>query len=69
MIGRARGLADLVHSFCGYDVVVDTGRAQVEACVAEILASLTSTGPRRTALSDGPVVVAHSGATGAIRCR
>jgi hypothetical protein len=42
VIGRARGLVDVVHCFCGYDVVVDTGHAQVEACVAEILASLTS---------------------------
>jgi chloramphenicol 3-O phosphotransferase len=40
-IGRARGLVDVVHSFCSYDVVVDTGHTQVDACVAEILASLT----------------------------
>jgi chloramphenicol 3-O phosphotransferase len=42
-IGRARGLADVVHSFCSYDVVVDTGHSPVEACVAEILARLTPT--------------------------
>jgi hypothetical protein len=41
-VGRARGLIDVVHSFCNYDVVVDTGRANVDACVGEILASLTS---------------------------
>jgi len=42
VIGRARGLVDVVHSFCSYDIVVDTGRAQVDACVAEILAGLAS---------------------------
>jgi chloramphenicol 3-O phosphotransferase len=40
-LGRARGLVDVVHSFCSYDVVVDTGHTQVDACVAEILARLT----------------------------
>ena len=40
-IGRARGLVDVVHSFCSYDIVVDTGHTQVDACVAEILARLT----------------------------
>src|SRR5262245_56085131 len=43
-LGRARGLVDVVHSFCRYDIVVDTGRAQVDACVAEILARLASDG-------------------------
>jgi chloramphenicol 3-O phosphotransferase len=41
VIGRARGLADVVHSFCDYDVVVDTGRTQLNDCVAEIMARLT----------------------------
>ena len=41
-IGRARGLVDVVHSFCSYDIVVDTGRAQVDASVADILARLAS---------------------------
>jgi len=41
-IGRARGLVDVVHSFCSYDIVVDTGLAQVDARVAEILARLAS---------------------------
>jgi chloramphenicol 3-O phosphotransferase len=40
-IGRARGLVDVVHSFCDYDIVADTGHTQVDACVAEILARLT----------------------------
>jgi chloramphenicol 3-O-phosphotransferase len=31
----------VVHSFCSYDIVVDTGHTQVDACVAEILARLT----------------------------
>ena len=48
-IGRARGLVDVVHSFCSYDIVVDTGRAQVDACVAEILASLASDPSARSA--------------------
>ena len=41
-IGRARGLVDVVHTFCSYDIVVDTGHTQVDTCVAEILACLTS---------------------------
>jgi chloramphenicol 3-O phosphotransferase len=41
VIGRARGLADVVHSFCDYNVVVDTARTQVNDCVAEIMARLT----------------------------
>jgi chloramphenicol 3-O phosphotransferase len=40
VIGRARGLVDVVHSFCGYDVTVDTGRPDAERCVSEILAVL-----------------------------
>jgi len=38
--GRARGLVDVVHTFCGYDVMVDTGAASTEACVAAILEAL-----------------------------
>lgn len=41
--GRARGLVGVVHSFCDYDVTVDTGTLSTEACVAAILAAL----PRR----------------------
>jgi chloramphenicol 3-O phosphotransferase len=40
VIGRARGLVDVVHGFCGYDVVVDTGRADPDACVEEIMRAL-----------------------------
>jgi chloramphenicol 3-O phosphotransferase len=40
VLGRARGLADVVHSFCDYDVTVDTGQTSTEACVAAILAAL-----------------------------
>lgn len=40
VIGRARGLVDLVHSFLDYDVVIDTSTANVDACVEEILVSL-----------------------------
>lgn len=35
--GRARGLVDVVHTFCDYDLVVDTGRAGVDACVDPIV--------------------------------
>jgi hypothetical protein len=31
----------VVHGFCEYDVTVDTGTADAEACVAEILAALS----------------------------
>ena len=40
VIGRARGLVDVVHSFLNYDALVDTGTADVDACVAQILAHL-----------------------------
>lgn len=40
VLGRARGLVEVVHSFCGYDVMVDTGQATTGACVAGILATL-----------------------------
>ncbi|MDZ4737289.1 MAG: zeta toxin family protein [Rhodospirillaceae bacterium] len=40
VIGRARGLADIVHSFGDYDVTVDTGQPDAERCVSEILAAL-----------------------------
>lgn len=40
VLGRARGLADVVHGFCSYDVMVDTGTTNVDACVAEILTAL-----------------------------
>lgn len=40
VLGRARGLAEVVHSFMRYDVTVDTGSASVEDCVATILAAV-----------------------------
>ena len=62
-IGRARGHVDVVHSFCGYDIVVDTGRAQVDACVAEILARLASdwTGVGMQDLNQQPPRAEHGG--------
>ena len=41
VLGRARGLADVVHRFCRYDVKVDTGAMAPQACVAAILAALS----------------------------
>ena len=38
--GRARGLIDVVHSFCDYDVVVDTGANDPDTCVGQILGAL-----------------------------
>jgi chloramphenicol 3-O phosphotransferase len=40
VIGRARGLAAVVHSFCDYDVVVDTGTTGPDQCVTEVLTAL-----------------------------
>lgn len=40
VLGRARGLVDVVHSFCDYDVMVDTGRQSPQDCVATVLAAL-----------------------------
>ena len=40
IIGRARGLTGVVHSFLDYDIIVDTGAASVDNCVAGILAGL-----------------------------
>ena len=42
VLGRARGLAGIVHTFCSYDITVDTGAASTEACVAAILAALAA---------------------------
>ncbi len=47
--GRARGLVDVVHSFCDYDVMVDTGTATSEACVDRILEALARTPGRNPA--------------------
>jgi chloramphenicol 3-O phosphotransferase len=40
VVGRARGLAGVVHSFMEYDLTVDTGTTPTEPCVAAILAAL-----------------------------
>ena len=40
VLGRARGLAEVVHTFLRYDVMVDTGTQSPEACVAAILATV-----------------------------
>jgi chloramphenicol 3-O phosphotransferase len=40
VIGRARGLFDVVHRFCDYDVSVDTSALSTEACVAAIQKSM-----------------------------
>ncbi len=41
VLGRARGLAGVVHRFGPYDVTVDTGALAPQACVAAILAVLS----------------------------
>jgi chloramphenicol 3-O phosphotransferase len=43
VIGRARGLAEVVHSFCSYDVMVDTGAMTTEACGRKVLEALAKT--------------------------
>ena len=40
VLGRARGLADVVHTFCAYDTMVDTGTMSPEACVKSVLDAL-----------------------------
>lgn len=40
VLGRARGLADVVHGFMDYDVTVDTGALDTAACVSRLLAAL-----------------------------
>ena len=40
VLGRARGLAGVVHGFLTYDVTVDTGAMTPAACVSAILAAL-----------------------------
>ncbi len=42
VLGRARGLAEVVHSFCRYDVMVDTGAMSTEACVLKILEAIAA---------------------------
>ena len=40
VLGRARGLAGVVHGFMTYDVMVDSGAMTTAACVSAILAAL-----------------------------
>ena len=41
VLGRARGLTEVVHQFCEYDVV-DTGNHDARSCVDRVLDSLAS---------------------------
>ena len=40
VLGRARGLAEVVHTFCDYDVVVDTGDNSPQTCIDQVLQAL-----------------------------
>ena len=40
VLGRARGLVDVVHGFLDYDLTVDTGAQSAEAAAAKIVAAL-----------------------------
>jgi len=40
VLGRARGLAEVVHGFMSYDVMVDTGALSAQACAAAIPAAI-----------------------------
>lgn len=40
VLGRARGLANVVHGFMDYDITVDTGVHDTATCVARLLAAL-----------------------------
>jgi chloramphenicol 3-O phosphotransferase len=42
VLGRARGLAEVVHGFSSYDVTVDTTASPPAACVATILEALAA---------------------------
>jgi len=41
VLGRARGLAAVVHTFCDYDVTVDTGTDGPSDCTATILRAIS----------------------------
>ncbi|MGV1037747.1 MAG: chloramphenicol phosphotransferase CPT family protein [Candidatus Nanopelagicales bacterium] len=41
VLGRARGLADVVHSFVDYDAIVDTGAHDPTECVEIVLDALS----------------------------
>lgn len=40
VLGRARGLAEIVHTFMPYDVTVDTGTLSPQECAAAVLAAV-----------------------------
>jgi chloramphenicol 3-O phosphotransferase len=40
VLGRARGLADVVHTICDYDIVIDTGTTDTRTCVQNIIAAV-----------------------------
>ena len=40
VLGRARGLSEVVHTFCTYDTMVDTGTMTPEVCVKSVLDAL-----------------------------
>lgn len=40
VLGRARGLSEVVHTFCTYDTMVNTGAMAPEACVKSVLDAL-----------------------------
>ena len=42
VLGRARGLAEVVHTFCSYDTVVDTGAMSTEGCVRQVVSAMAS---------------------------
>jgi chloramphenicol 3-O phosphotransferase len=42
VLGRARGLSEVVHTFCSYDTMIDTGTMKPEACVKTVLDALIS---------------------------
>ncbi len=44
VIGRARGLVDVVHTFCSYECEVETGANDARACADKVVAALTSSG-------------------------
>jgi chloramphenicol 3-O phosphotransferase len=42
VLGRARGLVQVVHSFCEYDTLVNTGRNSSQECIDQVLEVLTT---------------------------
>src|SRR5262245_61443375 len=40
VLGRARGLSEVVHTFCSYDTMIDTGIMTPDASVKTVLGAL-----------------------------